>query len=309
MHEPGHIPGSAHWPATRPGPVVIIGNFDGVHLGHRTLIDKARQLATDMECATAAYTFDPSPAQVLRPEAQIDKLQTLEDRVASLLIAGIDHVVVEPFNAEFAAHDAKWFAQEILDNRLNASAVVVGWDFRFGKRRGGDAEVLDHWLEAPVHRMKAHAVDGQIVSSTMVRDTIKRGDVITAAQLLGRPHRARGPVVHGDHRGRLLGFPTANICSQGILLPPAGVYAVHCQFDDGPRHLGVCNLGVRPTFGDNASQLEVYVMDFGADLYDTSATVDFVARVRDELRFDGPQALIEQIGRDVESARSLLQTS
>ena len=216
---------------------------------------------------------------------------------------------MEPFDRDFASHDARWFAEQVLARRLHAAAVIVGWDFRFGRAREGSYEQLKRWLDVPVHRVEAHCLAGEPVSSTRVREALRSGRVDVAADLLGRPHLVRGEVVPGDQRGRVLGFPTANVRSEGILLPPPGVYAVRCTFDGRGPLDGVCNLGVRPTFGDNQPQLEIHVLDFSGDLYGADAIVEFVGRIREERRFDGVESLVAQIGRDVDEARAVLASS
>lgn len=309
MHVPPILRGSHQWPDDGPPTVVTIGNFDGVHLGHRALLDRTRTLAAAHQARACAFTFDPPPRDVLRPDNAIQRIQRLQDRTAMLLDAGVDHVIVEPFTLAYAAHDARWFAEEILRRRLGAVAVVVGWDFRFGKGRGGTAGTLREALDAPVEQIQAYRLDGEAVSSSRIRQALQRGEVAVASTLLGRPHRVVGTVVRGDARGRDLGFPTANIKSQTPLVPAEGVYAVRVRLADQTVRKGVANLGARPTFGGGPPTLEVHLFDFDGDLYGATLAVDFIGRIRDERRFEDRTALVEQIRHDAQAARDLLRAS
>lgn len=285
---------------TERGSVVTIGNFDGVHRGHRALLDAARVLAGP-EGTVCAYTFHPAPRDVLRPDNGIPRIQTVDDRLAALDAAGADITVVEPFSRAFAAHTPEWFATEVLRDRLGAKAVVVGWDFRFGRGREGTAEGLRTWLDMPVEQVQAVQHEGQTISSSRIREQIRAGQVAEAATLLGRPHEVVGPVVKGDARGRQLGFPTANVRAETPLIPAPGVYAARVG-----THAAVVNLGTRPTFGGGAPTLEAHLLDFDGDLYSQTLRVAFVDRIRDEVAFDGVEALVSQIQDDVATARRLL---
>ncbi|MCB9672032.1 MAG: riboflavin biosynthesis protein RibF [Alphaproteobacteria bacterium] len=280
------------------GGVVTIGNFDGVHLGHRALLDRARALDRG---PVLAYTFHPAPRDVLRPDNGIQRIQRLEDRVATLLEAGADTVVVEPFDLAFAALSPEDFAHGILRDRLRATAVVVGWDFRFGRGRQGTAEGLAELLEVPVEQVAAVEHGGEPVSSSRIRELLLAGDVAAAAVLLARPHAIVGTVVRGDARGRELGFPTANLDVTTPLVPADGVYAVTC--DGRPA---VANLGARPTFAGASRSVEVHVLDFDGDLYGREVTVAFHARIRGERAFAGRDALVARIAEDIAEARVLL---
>lgn len=302
---PAVFEGSEAYQPASPGPVVTIGNFDGVHRGHRFLldatIDKARQLGT----TAAVYTFDPAPRDVLRPDNPIPRIQTLRDKAARLGEAGIDHVIVERFTREFGANSAEWFAREVLATRLGASALVLGWDFRFGKGRSGTVDKLREWLDIEVHQVEPHEQAGEVVSSSRVRQAIREGQLDEAAGLLGRPHELVGVVHHGDARGRTLGFPTANLRCETELLPPDGVYAVRTRVD-GRSVAGVANLGHRPTFEGTERRLEVHLLDYDGDLYGRRLTVALQAFIRGERAFAGIDALTAQIHADVGQARALL---
>jgi len=304
---PPIVAGSHAWPASAPPTVVTIGNFDGVHLGHRELLARTVALARERGARACAFTFDPAPRDVLRPDNPIPRIQRLVDRVDLLLACGMDHVIVEPFNRDYAAHDAEWFASVVLAERLRAAAVVVGWDFRFGKGRGGSVDTLREHLRAPVEQVPALSIDGEIVSSSRVRQAIAAGQVERAAALLARPHRVVGSVVRGASRGRELGYPTANVHPSTPLLPGPGVYAVRAHLAD-QTYDGVANFGSRPTFGGGPTTLEVHLFDFDGDLYGSEIGVDLIARLRDELRFDNRVALMRQIAEDARAARAALKS-
>lgn len=308
MPDAAPIAGSTSWPPDGPRPVVTIGNFDGVHLGHRTLLDRTQELARALGALPTAFTFHPAPRDVLRPGNPVARIQSLDDRVRDLHAHGMQRVVVEPFDLDYAAHDAEWFARVVLAQRLRAAAVVVGWDFRFGRGRGGSVDTLRHHLDVPVEQVQARSDGSEPVSSSRIRRCIAAGDVREAARLLGRAHSLVGRVVTGDARGRQLGFRTANVQVEAGLLPALGVYAVWLH-SEGMRWRGVANLGTRPTFeaGDVAPRLEVHVLDFDGDLYGDEARVTFVQRLRPEIAFPSKEALIRQISQDVEGARAALE--
>lgn len=297
--------GSERYVAPDPGPVVTIGNFDGVHLGHRALVNAARAMAGDH--TVCVYTFDPPPRDVMAPGNGVPAIQSLDDRLALLGQVGVDHVVVETFTKAYAAHSAEDFCDAFLGRRLRASGVVIGWDFRFGRGRLGDADVLRARLGVPVVQVAGVQVDGEVVSSTRVRKAVRDADMALAERLLGRPHVLAGQVVRGDQRGRTIGFPTANVDVVTELQPRAGVYAVRVALD-GRRYDGVANLGVRPTFGPARAPLEVHLFDFEGDLYGRRIEVSLIDRLRDERAFDGVEALVAQIRLDADAARALLAT-
>ncbi|MCB9664377.1 MAG: bifunctional riboflavin kinase/FAD synthetase [Alphaproteobacteria bacterium] len=286
------------------GPAVTIGNFDGVHLGHRALLRAARE-RVGPSGRVCVYTFDPFPRDVMAPGHGVPAIQTLPDRVATLGTAGVDEVVVEPFDRDFAQHDPTWFCDVVLRQRLRARAVVVGWDFRFGRDRAGDVDLLRQRLSVPVVRVPAVAVEGDVVSSTRIRALVAAGDLATAERLLARPHAVSGEVVPGDARGRSLGFPTANVRPATDLLPPAGVYAVRVDVS-GVWLDGVANLGDRPTFRPGEGRLEVHLLDWSGDLYGVQVTVAFVRRIREERAFARVDDLVAQIRVDAEAARRIL---
>jgi riboflavin kinase/FMN adenylyltransferase len=291
------------------GCVVTIGAFDGVHRGHQALIDDVRRRAEAIDAASAVVTFDRHPASVVRPESAPKLLTDLDQKLELLAATGIDYVLVVPFDEARANESAADFVDDVLINRLNAQVVVVGHDFHFGKGRQGDVAFLRE-----VGREKSFEVvefgpvkdDDLIVSSTAIRTALTQGDVAQAHALLGRPHEVRGLVVMGDGRGRELGFPTANVhVSSDILIPADGVYGGEYVLADGSVKKTAISVGTRPQFYEHGVCLvEAYVLDFDGDLYGQQARVRFVHSVRGQQKFEGIDALIEQIARDVDVVRS-----
>jgi len=292
----------------QPSPVLTIGNFDGVHVGHRALLALTRSLADTLQAPATALTFDPSPAEVLRSDRPLQRLQSLDHRLASLQEAGIDRVVLLPFTRALAALSPEAFTTQVLVGALGARGFALGHDFRFGAKRAGTADTLRRLVDVPVRQVDPVLIDGSPVSSTRIRAALAGGDVANAARLLGRAHCVGGRVVAGDQRGRTLGFPTANVAVTSGLLPANGVYAVHViEGTDGAARPGVANLGNRPTFRTSGRTFEVHLLDFSGDLYDRTLNVSFAQRLRGERRFDGRDALIEAIENDVRAARSLFR--
>jgi riboflavin kinase / FMN adenylyltransferase len=277
----------------RRGRSVAVGTFDGVHLGHRRVI----------EGSDSVLTFDPHPVSVVAPRHTPKLLTTLERKAELIAELGVAELIVIPFNAQFAARTAREFVDEVLVGALGATRVSVGENFRFGNRAQGDPELLegDGRFSTIVHPLLE--IDGEIVSSSHIRGLLLAGEVGAANQLLGSPFQLRGPVSHGDERGRALGFPTANLVpDEELACPGHGVYA--CLANDHPAAVSV---GVRPTFETGRGELvEAYLLDFDGDLYGRTLKIDFLARLRGERRFERPEGLIEQMRRDVERTRELV---
>lgn len=302
--------GSAQYPPTD-APVLTIGNFDGVHLGHAALLRRLVERARALGAPACVYTFEPPPRRVLQPDRCPPRILTLEDKLHHLGEAGVDQVVVEPFTRELAGRAPEWFAREVLGEHLRPRALITGYDFRFGRARAGDAALLARLLptlEIEAFGRVSAEVDGlaEGVSSSAIRERVARGEVHAAAQLLGRPFAVAGIVLQGDQRGRELGFPTANVEPEGELLPAPGVYAVRGVLPDGAPLPAVANLGVRPTFGGTRLALEVHLLDWTGDLYGARLRVELVQRLREERRFAGLDALRAQIAEDVRQARAQL---
>ena len=309
------------------GCAVTIGNFDGVHLGHQSLIRRTIEKARAQALPVVLITFEPHPLRVLFGDGAPPQLMSLQHKLECFADMGIDLALVLPFTRETAELPPEDFVRRILVDCLNTRVLVVGYDYAFGKGRRGDAELLARLGKAygytleqvpPVH------VQDDIVSSTRIRDALLRGDADEACALLGRPHSVEGVVEHGMNRGgRLLGFPTANLRLQDdLLLPKIGVYAVmaevnpttHClpgiySTGDCKYLQGVANVGKNPTFADEPVHVETHLLDFHGDIYNSPFRVHFVKRLRDELKFNGVNELIEQIRLDCLTARELFHAN
>jgi riboflavin kinase / FMN adenylyltransferase len=309
----------ARCPSPPEGTVVTIGAYDGVHLGHRSVIRLVRQRAAERGLRSAVVTFDRHPAAVVRPESAPRLLTDLEQKLELLADTGIDYCLVITFDEARSHESAEDFVKEVLVDCLNAADVVVGEDFHFGHRRAGNVPLLRRLggeLGFEVDGIELVGTESSPgaglapVSSTRIRRALVEGDLALANRLLGRDYEVRGVVALGDKRGRELGFPTANVSVPGdILLPADGIYAGWFERPDGSVHASAISLGRRPTFYVEAhvSLLEAHLLDFDGDLYGEHAKVRFVARQRDEVRFDTAEALVEQMRRDVDQARELLR--
>ncbi len=304
------------------GTAVTIGAYDGVHLGHRALLRDLSARADAAGLATVVVTFDRHPAAVVRPESAPKQLTSLEQKLELLAGCGIDRTVVVPFDLARAEESAEDFVKEVLVDQLSARLVVVGEDFHFGHGRRGNVDLLrrlgaEYGFEVVGVGLTGTGGDGdgsspggQAVSSTRIRRLLAEGDVAEAAQLLGRPHEVRGPVVRGDGRGGPeLGFPTANLSvADDIALPADAVYAGHFRRADGSLHQAAISVGRRPTFyepGTAEVLVEAYLLHFDGNLYGEQARVSFSHRLRAEQRFDSVEALVAQMRADVEATERL----
>jgi riboflavin kinase/FMN adenylyltransferase len=291
---------------------VVIGNFDGVHLGHLHVVSRAREIADQRGLTVVAVTFDPHPMAVLRPEHAPTTLTSLEERAELLGGCGADAVLAMPFDRSIASWTPEEFVERVLVNSLHASAVVVGANFRFGNKAAGDVATLRESGERHGFTAEGIPLDGgpQVWSSTYVRMSLAAGDVAGAAEALGRPYAVRGVVVEGDRRGRELGFPTANVPTSAMTAaPPDGVYAGWLRrLDTGERFPAAISVGTNPTFdGVRERRVESYVLDrTDLELYGVEVEVSFVERLRGMVAFDSIDALIEQMKDDVDRARELL---
>lgn len=291
------------------GLVVALGNFDGVHLGHRVVLRRAVEEARGRGIKSVAATFDPHPRSVLRPGFAPGLLSDIETRRRLLLDAGVDEVAVIPFDLELSKKSPEEFVEEVLIGRLGARVVVVGSNFRFGHRAAGDIGDLSRIMRANDGEAIGVPVRGsngdEEISSTRIRELLGEGRVEDASRLLGRPYSVRGRVVEGDRRGRTIGFPTANVePEKSVLVPARGVYACFAHVD-GERRASCTNVGVAPTFGERESRVEAHIMDYEGDLYGRVVEVQFLRKIRGEKRFDGIEELVAQIGRDVKEARRI----
>jgi len=291
------------------GAVVTIGNFDGVHLGHREIFRRLIARSREMQAPSVVCTFVPHPLKLLRPDEAPALISTYEERERLIRASSIDTLICLPFTLALASYSPERFIDEILIGKIGMTHLMVGYDYAFGKNRSGNVGFLKR---ASRDRHFTFEIfdpfsDGkEIYSSTRVRQLLSDGDVEKVVNVLGRQFNLEGKVVKGAGRGRSLGFPTANLVTEKEILPKMGVYAVKIKVDDR-IHDGVANIGFNPTFDGKRLSLEVHLFDLKEDLYEKSLRVYFVCRIRDEQRFDSPQRLISQIHRDVEEAKAILR--
>lgn len=307
------VPGSRALGAPLRRGVVTVGNFDGLHVGHREILRIVTERARDRDGEAAVYTFEPHPRKVLRPHDPPKLLTTLEQKLELIEQAGVDVTIVEPFDRGFAGQSAVEFVRDVLWARLRPEEVYVGYDFRFGHDREGSMGTLTEMgphLGFAVTIVPEVTVGGRDVNSTRIRELLATGQVEEARLLLDRPYAVRGLVVEGDRRGRTLGFPTVNLAPENEVLPAVGVYAGHVQVlgrteaEDMPA---VINVGRRPTVKPNDPVVvEAHVIDWAGDLYGERVEVQFLHRLRDERRFPDVEALRHQIARDRDIARARL---
>ena len=296
--------------ASDQGATAAIGNFDGVHLGHRSVIDMARAALPD--APLGAVTFEPHPREYFAPDAPPFRLMGAEARAHQLQKIGVDKLYELGFDAALSGLSPRAFAQEVIVDGLGLRHVVVGADFRFGKARAGTAEQLQAFgaemgFGVTIAPLMAKGPD--TVSSTAIRNALTEARPRDAAAMLGHWHRVEGPILHGEKRGRELGYPTANMSIDGLHPPAFGVYAVLVDVLEGPqagRYHGVASLGVRPMFGENKANLETFIFDFKGDLYGKHVSVALVDHLRGEEKFDSLDALITQMDADSAQARSIL---
>jgi riboflavin kinase/FMN adenylyltransferase len=291
--------------------VLTVGTFDGVHCGHQDVLTRLIARAAECERPSLLVTFEPHPLDVLNPEAAPPLLTTTEEKIALLGETALDYVAIVPFTAELAQLSATEFVDRVLLDRFRMTELLIGHDHGFGRGREGDITLLRSLGASRGFTVDAVppivTASGEAVSSTLVRRAVAAGELDRTRELLGRPYSVRGSVVAGDARGRLLGFPTLNIDPDAPrkLLPPDGVYAVEVVGSRG-RFGGMMNLGGRPTFGDERRTLEAHLFDAAGDFYGDRVEVAFVARLRDTVRFPGPDALVAQLRRDADAARRAL---
>ncbi len=304
--------GDESWlPPDVEGTVLTVGTFDGVHRGHQDVLARLAARARQRGLRSLLVTFEPHPLEVVNPDAAPPLLTPGREKIAALAESGVDYVAVVPFTRALASYEASQFVDLVLRERLRMRELFIGHDHGFGRGRAGDVRVLqalgaERGFDVDVVE-PVSAPDGHPVSSTGIRRAVAGGDLQRAALALGRPYTATGSVVHGEKRGRLLGFPTLNVTlpSARKLLPPEGVYAVRVYTPTG-AYGGMLNLGPRPTFGDATRSLEAHLFDVEGDWYGQTVQVEFAARLRDTRRFDGVEALTAQLMRDAQHARRAL---
>jgi riboflavin kinase / FMN adenylyltransferase len=301
-------------PPTVTDTVVTVGTFDGVHRGHLDVIRRLVEQARDRGLPSLVVSFDPHPLEVVNPAAAPMLLTTSEEKLEVIAETGVDYFAIVPFTHTLAQFGAEEFVDRVLVARFRMAELLIGYDHGFGHRRAGNVNVLQSL--GATRGFKVDVVepvslgDGQHVSSTSVRRAVAGGDLVRAAEGLGRPYSISGTVVAGNSRGRTLGFATINLSKQSPrkLLPPEGVYAVMVQTPLG-RFGGMMNLGPRPTFGDATVSIEAHLFDVSEDFYGMRVRIDFVAFLRETRVFSGPEELVKQLGKDRESALRALTTS
>jgi len=291
-----------------------IGNFDGVHRGHAELVGRLVATAREMDTSAVAFTFDPHPAQLLRPRAAPKPLGWTGRNAELLGSLGVDAVIAFATDTALLQLEAGQFFDDIIRRRLDARALVEGRNFFFGRNRTGNIDVLREFCRETGVRLEVVeplAIGGRRVSSSQIRSMVTSGEMRTAEELLGRPYRIRGTVVRGTGRGAKLGYPTANLERIDTLLPGEGIYAARA-WPQGPAHAGsshaaAVNIGPNPTFGEGFLKVEAFLIDFQADLYDELLELDFFNRLRDITRFDSAEELVAQMGRDVADTRRIVK--
>jgi riboflavin kinase/FMN adenylyltransferase len=292
-------------------PIVTIGNFDGLHLGHRQIIHDVVERAKKVKGTSIAYTFRPHPHLALTPEEDLQLINTYDEKLDLLASLGIQVTIEEPFSREFSTIAPEKFFSEVLVKRLSPEAIYVGYDFAFGRNRAGTLDLLKRLCKdegVELHVAKPLKVDGEVPSSSRIRGYLKTGDVAAANHLLGREFFYRGLVVRGKGRGHSIGFATANVRTESKFLIQEGVYATWA-LHGGRVYSSVTNVGRQPTFnrdGDAPIAVETHILDFDKDIYGEILEVRMVARLREEIKFDGVNSLVTQIKKDVEKARALL---
>lgn len=293
-------------------PIITIGNFDGLHLGHRQIIHAVIDRARKEAGTSVVYTFRPHPHLALTPAENLQLINTYDEKLDLLREIGVDVVVEEPFSRQFSTITPEMFFRDILVKRLSAYAIYVGYDFGFGKNRSGSLELLEKLCKEEsieLHVAKPQKTSDQICSSTNIRDHLKSGNVAAANKLLGREFFYRGLVVRGKGRGHTIGFATANVHTESKLQVKEGVYATWAIYN-GKRYKSVTNVGRQPTFNrDEAAPVavETHILDFDRDIYGETLEVRMVERLRDEKKFGGVQELVAQIKLDVQKAKGILK--
>jgi riboflavin kinase / FMN adenylyltransferase len=303
------LPGDRPVPDPLRGAVVALGNFDGFHVGHQAVVGRALELARAEGRPAIVATFDPHPARLFRPDAPPFLLTGIAQRFDLFEGFGVDGAIALPFDRTIAAETPEMFVDLWLRERMGAATVVTGWDFTFGKDRSGDTDTLRTLTAARLmasDTVAALEADGDVASSTRIRQHLVAGEMDKAERLLTRPFTIRGTVQHGDKLGRTIGFPTANIALGDYQRARYGIYAVRGHLPDGRIVGGAANLGIRPSFDPPKELLEPHFFDFSGDLYEQEIEIELVAFLRPEAKYDGLEALTAQIAIDCDQARQIL---
>jgi len=294
------------------GGVVAVGNFDGVHLGHALLVRRLRALAEKVGGPTLIFTFDPHPVALLRPDAAPVPLASTERNAEILLEMDVDGVLAYPTDRDLLDIEPRLFFDLILLEKLKARGIVEGSNFRFGRNRAGTVELMGNWAEElllPIEIVDPLQIDGQTISSTVIRRLIGQGEVAEAAELLDRPHRINGIVVKDEQRGTQIGFPTANLAGIETILPAEGIYAAWAETDDGRRFPAAVSIGPNPTFGQDREKVEAHLLDFMEDIYGRTLQLDFIERIRPMERYDSVEDLVSQLHDDIAMVRRITKMS
>lgn len=293
--------------------VVTTGTFDGVHLGHRKILDQLQLVARENQGESVLLTFFPHPRMVLQPDLDLKMINTQSEKIELLKDTGIDHLIIHPFTKEFSRTTSLDFVRNILVNSIGARKLVIGYDHHFGRNREGSFEHLKEF--GPVYgfevdEIPAQDIDSITVSSTKIRKALEDGDMDLANDYLGYRFPLNGKVTRGEQVGKQLGFPTANVVAENHykLIPCNGVYAVKVRFPSNPQieYSGMCNIGTRPTFDGKFKTIEVHLFDFDKDIYGQQIQLDFIQRIRGEVRFDGIEDLKIQLQQDERKIRTIL---
>lgn len=297
------------------GAAIAIGNFDGVHKGHCQVINEAGKVAKDRGIPWAVLTFEPHPRSVFQPGGEPFRLTPFRAKARALEALGVDIMIVQKFNRSFSQSPADGFVKSVLVDGFGANHVVSGYDFVFGHGRQGNCELLLNLGQKFGFGFTAisavESPDGFVYSSTRIRQCLESGDPRGAAAILGRPYTIEGRVAHGEKLGRTIGFPTANVHLGTLLRPKRGIYAVRVELDDDPSghiHLGVANIGTRPTVGGTGDLLEVHLFDFNADIYRSRISVELVEFIRSEAKFETVEDMRKEIVRDADKAKVILES-
>jgi riboflavin kinase/FMN adenylyltransferase len=292
-------------PIKFPNPVLTIGNYDGVHVGHRTIIEITKGKASEIDGTPMLMTFYPHPLHVLRPDKELPSITPLEEKKRLIEEAGIEVLLIVPFTQEFSRVTPEAYVKDILIGKLGIKGLVVGYDFKFGKGGRGDIEGMKKYAQAYgffVEVVNAVTIGGEKVGSNKIRKLLQSGDIDKAKLLLGRSYMVRGKVVPGEGRGRAFGFPTINLRTDFDLVPPNGVYITEVVIGE-QRLRSATNIGYNPTFGGQERTIETFIFDYDGDLYGKDVRLYFHVKLREEIRFETVSELRLQIARDVSAAR------
>jgi len=293
-------------------PVVTIGNFDGVHIGHRKIIKKLISSAYEHNGIPIVITFRNHPRTLFHPESVYSMITTIEEKQMALHLLGINNIIMLNFTKEFSNLSAEQFYSDLLIGKLKVKEIVIGYDHAFGKNREGNIDYLMKLSERTgiiINRVEEEVCDNEVISSTLLRGEIDKGNMKMAAELLGRNYSLTGKVIKGAGRGKGLGFPTANILPDypDKIVPGNGIYAASIIFKDGSFFYGMLNIGYNPTFNGKERSIEINIFDFNKDIYNEIVTIEFFEKIRDEVKFDSPESLKAQIKMDEFQIKKILE--